>query len=144
MSIAMSALLRPSCRLRLLHGLLCGGVCASAICCPGPAWAAACLASGLAGWMLGRGKPNPRRIDISHVGSIRLTVYQQTGDEARGAPLALLAGSTLWPSLLLLCLGGDGRPEQRLLILPDAVAGPAWRHLALACRALAARGGGEA
>lgn len=150
MSIAVSAVVRPSPRLRLLYGAMCGGVAASAACCPGWLWPAVCvLAAGAGvrgGWPLVAGMAKRRQIDISGPGHIRLTVYQQTGMADDTASLALQAGSTLWPGLLLLRLGSGGmwaaappaRP-QHLMILPDSVAPPAFRMLALACRALAAR-----
>ncbi|MES2114188.1 MAG: hypothetical protein V4578_03510 [Pseudomonadota bacterium] len=60
------------------------------------------------------------------------------------APLVLLAGSTLWPDLLLLRLGSVDGPVRELLVVPGCVAGPAFRPLALACRAVAARASGIA
>jgi hypothetical protein len=152
MSIAVSALVRPSSRVRLARVLVCAGVMASALYCPGRLWAAACVAAGAAGLPWRGGNPKPRRIDISPVGQIRLTVYQQTGAAVPApatitvspAPLALLTGSTLWPGVLFLRLGGvDGAVEQ-VLVVPGCVAGPAYRPLALACRAVAARASGLA
>jgi len=139
MSIAVSALVRPSPGLRLLHAGFCAAVLLSSLAC-GNAWlAAACAACGVAGWILGRGKATLRRIDISPVGQIRLTVQQQSGQTNGGAPaLSLLAGSTLWPGLLLLRLGCAGSPRvQSVLILSDCVARDCWRPLALACHSLA-------
>ncbi|HAT31836.1 MAG TPA: hypothetical protein DCW29_13565 [Janthinobacterium sp.] len=85
-----------------------------------------------------------RRIDISGVGQIRLTVYQHMdGVDANGEGFAvsLMAGSTLWPGLLLLRLrredGVDGA-DVALALWPG---GAAFRPLAVACRAIAARQG---
>ncbi|MBA5687194.1 hypothetical protein [Rugamonas apoptosis] len=152
MSIAVSALVRPSFAVRLLRALVCAGVMLSALVCPGRAWGVVCVAAGMAGLPWRGGNPKPRRIDISPVGQIRLTVYQQTGYGALTpapfadppAPLMLLAGSTLWPGLLLLRLGRTGQPVREVLVLPGCVAGPLFRPLVLACRAVAARGGGKA
>jgi hypothetical protein len=81
-----------------------------------------------------------RQFDISGVGQPRLAVYPQSGGEnENAAPLHLLAGSTLWPGLLLLRLGRAGEPPERLCILPDSVAAGGFRAMALACRAIAAR-----
>ncbi len=160
MSIAVSALVRPSLPLCLLRVTVCAGVMVSALVCPGWGWAVLCVAAGVAGLPWRGGKPKPRRIDISPVGQIRLTVYQHTGEgratsafasrpaavparEAE-APLVLLAGSTLWPDLLLLRLGSVDGPVRELLVVPGCVAGPAFRPLALACRAVAARASGIA
>lgn len=152
MSIAVSVLVRPSSVLRLLRVLGCAGVMLSALACPGPQWALACVLAGAAALPWRGGNPKPRRIDISPVGQIRLTVYQQTGTGAPmpappapvAPPLTLLAGSTLWPGWLFLRLGRDGGPASEVLVAPGCVAGAAFRPLALACRAVAARGGGMA
>jgi hypothetical protein len=160
MSIAVSALVRPSLPLCLLRVTVCAGVIVSALVCPGWGWAVLCVAAGVAGLPWRGGNPKPRRIDISPVGQIRLTVYQQRGQvvatsactpqpaaaavPVAQAPLVLLAGSTLWPRLLLLRLGTVDGPVRELLVLPGCVAGPAFRPLALACRAVAARASGMA
>lgn len=140
MSIAVSVIVRPSPGLRLLHAGFCGAVLASSLCCEGWLLRVACGAGALAGWWLERRTAIVRQFDISGVGHPRLTVYPQSGDENENdASLQLLAGSTLWPGLLLLRLGRAGEPPQRLCILPDSVAGGGFRAMALACRALAAR-----
>jgi toxin CptA len=114
---------------------------------------------------------NAHQIDISETGQIRLTHYrvdEQVGEGVRGQaaerviervieqeikelqhievdngaePLRLLPGSTLWPGLLLLRLGGAGGGIKVLAVLPDSVTRTGFRALALACRALAARAG---
>ncbi|MCC7642505.1 MULTISPECIES: hypothetical protein [unclassified Janthinobacterium] len=56
--------------------------------------------------------------------------------------LRLLPGSTLWPSLLVLCLADAvGRRTQVLVQRGGSCA--AFRPLAVACRAIAARNGEE-
>jgi toxin CptA len=140
MSIAVSAIVRPSPGLRLLHAGFCACVLASSLSCDGWLLRIVCSAGALAGWWLRRGGATVRQFDISGVGQPRLTVYQQTGaDDAGAAPLHLMAGSTLWPGLLLLRLGRAGEPPLSLCILPDSVAAGSFRAVALACRALAAR-----
>ena len=80
-----------------------------------------------------------RRVDIFDVGPLRLTVYQQAGAAHAAVPVLLLDGSTLWPRLLLLRLGQVGGPVTALVVLPGTVEAAAFRPLALACRAVAAR-----
>ncbi|MEG1051478.1 MAG: hypothetical protein RSF79_05440 [Janthinobacterium sp.] len=87
----------------------------------------------------------PQALDISPVGQLRLAVYLEHGAApATGAgavaasELRLLPGSTLWPSLLVLCLAdAAGRRTQVLVQRGDRCA--VFRPLAVACRAIAAR-----
>lgn len=98
------------------------------------------LRASLLSWRQNR---NGWRIDISGVGQIRLTVYQTRRSAAALAEdVTLMAGSTLWPRLLLLRLRQADGVVHGLLIWPGNVAGPAFRPLSLACRAIAARNGG--
>lgn len=73
---------------------------------------------------------NCRHIDISGVGEMRLTVYQQQ------CRVRLLAGSTVWPGLLVLQLRQEDGGRLWLPLLPDSVAPGDWRRLQLAVRAL--------
>ncbi|MCC7706218.1 MULTISPECIES: hypothetical protein [unclassified Janthinobacterium] len=123
-------------------------------------WSGALLstAGGVLLLALLRRRRKPQTLDISPVGQLRLAVYLEHG----GAPgadaggvaeppgpglsqpsgLRLLPGSTLWPSLLVLCLAdAAGRRTQLLVQRGDGCA--AFRPLAVACRAIAARSGGE-
>lgn len=143
MSLAVSALIRRSPGLRLLHAGVCGAVLVSSAACEGRAAALACVLCAVAGWWQGRRLAALRLtahwIDLSPVGPIRLTVQQSTGRAAAEAPpLSLLAGTTLWPRLLVLRLGPSGRTDQpavqTVLVLPDSVAPASWRPLVLACR----------
>ena len=130
----MTAIVRTSARLRLAHGGLCCCVMASAAACPGWIAPLACVLAGLLGWWCGWLPRKTCALDISGVGQLRLTVYQEVG-----ATQQLLDGSTLWPRLLLLRLGdGDGH-VQPLLVLADSVSRDELRSLSLACRAIAAR-----
>lgn len=139
MSIAVSAVVRPSSCVRLLHAGFCCATIASAAWCDGRLGALLCVIGGLAGLAGGLKKAKPRRIDIFDVGQLRLTVYQQAGAACAAVPVVLLDGSTLWPRLLLLRLGQDGGPVTALVVLPGSVEVAAFRPLALACRAIAAR-----
>ena len=136
MSIAVSVIVRPSSGLRVLHAALCCCVMASAAFCADAGWAAPllCVLAGLVGALAWRPRRIAHRLDISGVGQLRLTVYQDNGTALR-----LLEGSTLWPGLLLLRLGGDDGDVRPLLVLPDSVTQADWRVLSLACRAIAAR-----
>ena len=123
-------------------------------------WSGALLsaAGGVLLLALLRRRRKPRTLDISPVGQLRLAVYLEHG----GAPgvdasavagpagagsqvppgLRLLPGSTLWPSLLVLCLADAvGRRTQVLVQRGGSCA--AFRPLAVACRAIAARNGKE-
>jgi hypothetical protein len=98
----------------------------------------------------------PWTIDISPIGQLRLAVYLEYGEvsETGAADLAksagpavlsglrLLPGSTLWPSLLVLGLvDAAGRRTDVLVQRGSSCA--AFRPLAVACRAIAARSGEE-
>lgn len=139
MSIAVSAVVRPSSGLRLLHAGFCCAAIASSACCDGRLGAALCVAGGLAALLCGRQNAKASRLDVFDVGQLRLTVYQQSGAAHAAVPVRLLDGSTLWPRLLLLRLGQAGGSAVALLVLPGTVEGAAFRPLALACRAISAR-----
>lgn len=143
MSIALSVPLVPSRRLRLLV-LGFGGACllmaaalAAGACGPSRwplATAALCLAAGLALLRTWRGRSTVRALDV--LGPARLVLTVQQGDGAvRRVPVRLLAGSTLWPGLLVLRF--DGVPA--LVLLSDSVAHEQFRPLAVALRTIAAR-----
>ena len=137
MSIAVSVIVRPSRGLRFAHAGLCCCVMASAAVCPGVLAPLLCLLAGALAWLAGRPSAIARQLDISGVGHVRLTVYQTNGSQTNGSMLRLLGGATLWPCLLLLPLGDDAGKVQVVAVLPDSVAPPQWRALALACRAAA-------
>jgi toxin CptA len=151
MSIAVSAIVRPSLCLRLSLAafaiLAIGfgsmlvlrqqayswplfGACASLL-----------AASSLSFFLLENG--NPHQIDISGVGQIRLTVYQLMpgGVRADGSLVTLMAGSTLWPGLLVLRLRAADGAVVVLPVLFDSVGAGLFRPLSVACRSIAARSG---
>lgn len=151
MSIAVSAVIVPSRLLRRV--LLCYGLAnlgAGAALGAGLArpfalpWfgAAACLLAGACVLRCLARLPNVRRIDISGVGQVRLTVQQGIGtqDAAPPAPLLLLLpGSTIWPGLLLLGLRGQDGARCVLALLPDSVEAGQFRRLSVALRDIASR-----
>jgi toxin CptA len=156
MSIAVSAVVRPS---RMLRALLAGY---------GLAQVAAGFAVGFvlpdrfglaqlaaifffiaaAALLLGcRAAAKTRRIDISGPGQVRLTVQQdmRTGGPAaadaapaEGAAAELAEGCTVWPRLMLLHLRAAGAPVL-LPVLPDSVAPGVFRALAVAVGAIGGR-----
>lgn len=155
MSIAVSAIVVPSRRLRALAALfgLCNAAAAVAVggvlrerfaLAPLSALfflaAAACLLHTAAR----HGKTH--RIDVSGLGQLRLTVQQDVdAQDAGSAPaatlVALAAGSTVWPQLMLLLLRADDGALTVLPVLRDSVAPQQFRALAVALRAAAGRHG---
>lgn len=156
MSIAVTAVVRPSPCLRLLQAgfAVCGLAAALAAGQAGlpPFLAISCVvASLIALWRLPRGA-TAHRFDISGIGQIRLAVYLLSADcspPVTPLPVALLPGSTCWPWLLVLRLrpceapGVAGRAGPALppvlIVLPDSVPPGVFRPLAVACRACAAK-----
>jgi toxin CptA len=149
MSIAVSAVIVPS---RLLGFALALFVAANL-------GAAAALGSGLAGQFLlpqagacgcllaavvlaaslARGQ-KVRRIDISGLGQLRLTVQQGIGSNETRTDLAdLLRGSTVWPGLMLLRLRRADGVVGAVALLPDSVEPGQFRRLSVAIRDIAAR-----
>lgn len=165
MSIAVAAVIRTPVCLRLLQALLGLGALLAAwplsgawreAAVPGPGQLVGGYALGGSGALLSaaggvlllallRRRRKPQALDISPVGQLRLAVYLEHGAApATGAGavaasgLRLLPGSTLWPSLLVLCLAdAAGRRTQVLVQRGDRCT--AFRPLAVACRAIAAR-----
>ena len=172
MSIAVAAVIRTPVCLRLLQAALglCALLAAwplsgawrvAAVSGPGPGQLVGAYALGWSGALLSaaggvfllallRRRRKPHTLDISPVGQLRLAVYLEHGGapgmDASGVAvppgLRLLPGSTLWPSLLVLCLADAvGRRTQVLVQRGGSCA--AFRPLAVACRAIAARNGKE-
>ena len=146
MSIAVSAVIFPSRWLRLaLAGFGAWQLLAAlTLAWQGGAADASAVLCGAAGGLCLRRAVRfemTRRIDISGLGEIVLTVQQSVG--APGvAPLRmrLLPGSTLWPGGLFLRLQPDeGGRVLNLAILPDSMPGAQRRQLAVAIRAIAGR-----
>jgi toxin CptA len=149
MSIAVSAVVQPS---RLLRRALFAYAMASAgatvaLLFGGAGrfhfpWllAAACLLAALCAWRAAARSATTRRIDISGLGEIRLTVQQSMGAAAPRELVQLLPGSTVWPhGLLLLLRDADNGALTVLPILPDSVSHEQFRKIAVSVRAIARR-----
>jgi toxin CptA len=157
MSIAVSAVIKPSRCLRALVAVFglanLAAAFAVGLLLPGRfTWPTLSTAFFLvAGAFLLRGSVNltkTRGIDISGVGAILLTVQQDMGADdanwvsprpASGVPAELLAGSTLWPQLMLLRLGTKEGAVLLLPILRDSVSPGVFRALAVAVGAMGGR-----
>ncbi len=135
MSIAITAIVRPSPTLRIAQGLLCAAVLGCSALPAAPAVRVVLVLAALLGFAWQWRNVKPARIDISGVGQLRLTVYHETGT---GQGMRLLPGSTLWSGLLLLRLRSDAGAVHWLAVLPDSATPDARRRLALAVRAIAA------
>jgi toxin CptA len=159
MSIAVSAVVRPSGILLAAVGAMCLCVLAAAAAIGSGAVGElpfssriviAGIGSGLAIFgffqaILGR---KTFRIDISGVGQIRLVedndaagfpeTEQSPDQRGSGEVMQLMADSTIWPGLLVLRLK---RPDNRitsLTVLPDSLPIDDFRALSVACRWIAA------
>jgi len=166
MSIAVAAVIRTPVCLRLLQTVL--GLCALLAAWPlSGVWRAAAVSDQLVGgYALGwpgalpsaaggvlllallRRRRKWQALDISPVGQLRLAVYLEHGGAPSGSGalvptvLRLLPGSTLWPSLLVLCLA-DAAGRRTQVLVQRGSSCVAFRPLAVACRAIAARSGEE-
>lgn len=153
MSIAVSAVVAPSRRLRVLLGVYGMANIAAAVAVgfgmPGrfTFGAASSLCFLIAGLYLldrCRATTKTRQIDISGVGQVRLTVQQELRSDADGAPVTgvpvtLLDGSTVWPQLMLLRLRADDGAVWRLPVLRDSLPPEQFRALAVALAAIGGR-----
>ena len=153
MSIAVSVLVRPSrrlCALQLGYALalaLAGaGIAAGLLGSYAQAWWPACacaLAAALAVSPVRH--PMTRRLDVSGLGELRLTVQLNYAEGARARPararaqeaavVSILPGSTLWPAALLLRLADTRGARAVLIVLPDSVAQGQFRAVAVALAA---------
>lgn len=151
MSIAVSAVVRPS---RLWRAALVSFAVANlaaglVVACSVPAsfmlpglLAGGCLLAGCAGTGALAGSGKTRRIDISGLGEVRLTVQRNGGAAAsRSMLVRVMPGSTVWPHLMLLLLRHqqDGGAVTVLAVLPDSVTPEQFRALAVALRATGRR-----
>ncbi|MDN4038506.1 protein YgfX [Massilia sp. YIM B02443] len=148
MSIAVSAVVNPSRRLRWLLAAFGAALCAVAVAVglllperfAGGALVA--LAPLFAALLLGHScmflpaAATAHRIDISGVGQLRVTVQQDMS--GNGAAALLLPGATVWPCCMVLRLRVDTGAVRTLVLLPDSVGCGQYRALAVAVRSLAA------
>ena len=149
MSIAVSAVILPSrllrCALACFAAANLGAAAALGSGLAGPfrlplTGACACLLAAVAlGASLARGR-KVRRIDISGLGQLRVTVQQEIGSNDTRTDLAeLLRGSTVWPALMVLRLRRADGVIGALALLPDSVEPGQFRRLSVAIRDIAAR-----
>lgn len=141
MSIAVTVVVRPSACLRLLQAGF--AACALAVAlltgAHAPILSTCCAAVSSLSLLCALRGTKTHRLDISGIGQIRLAVYLLSADGTPPAKVALQAGSTCWPWLLLLRLRHEDGALTVLAVLPDSVAPGRFRPLALACRACAAK-----
>lgn len=135
------------------HCATCAG--AGALLAAGPAamflfsgaLAACCFVCAGAAMLAFLGAGKMRRIDISGLGKLRVTVQQNGGETAAqsaavDAGLATLhAGSTVWPRMMMLLLCDGEGALSAVAVLPDSVDAEQFRALAVAVRTM---GGQEA
>lgn len=150
MSIAVTAVVKPS---RLLRGALATYGAASlavalvVLAAPGAfraPWlvAACCLLAAMAAVAGLAAVGNKRRIDISGVGEMRVTVQQKLREKGmKNMPCKLLPGSAVWPGLLMLRVRGDDGTVAVVAVFADSVSAEEFRAIAVAIRAI---GGQEA
>ena len=146
MSIAVTAVVKPSRLLRaalVLYGAanlaVAGQLLAAA---PGafrlPWLIAACCLAAAAGAVAGLvAAGNKRRIDISGVGEMRVTVQQKLALAViDNMPCRLMPGSAVWPGLLMLLMRGDKEKTVIVAVFADSVSAEEFRALAVAMRAI--------
>jgi len=154
MSIAVSTVIKPSRLLRVALAVFAAASAGAAMALLSGQFgrfhvpyllAGACLTGSLVAWRAGAALTTTRRIDISGLGEIRLTVQHSIGTTPGLAPAApelmrLVPGSTLWPGLLLLTLQGEEHGARTVLtILPDSVRPDQFRRIAVSINAIARR-----
>lgn len=157
MSIAVSALVRPSRIQRAVWGgcglAQCAAALAVGLLAPGrflwPPWVALALAAaGIAVLGAAAARAKTHQIDISGTGDLRVTVQQDVdGRDGSGEPgghagghAALLPGSVIWPMLMLLRYAAPGTGPRTLAVWRDSVDAATWRALAVALAVVGRRG----
>ena len=153
MSIAVSALVRPSRIQRCVWGgcglAQCAAALAVGLLAPErflltPVVALALACAGAAVLRAAAIRPKTHRIDISGTGDLRVTVQQGVSVGEGGAPpdggAVLLPGSVIWPMLMLLRHAVPGAEPQVLPVWRDSVDAAAWRALAVALAVVGRRG----
>ena len=149
MSIAVSAVIKPSRILRcalLSFGVanLGAGVTLFAQCASMPTlvWlgAAATVLTGVLILRCAATNPKVRRIDISGLGQLRLTVQQQSGTPVAPAEIVqMLASSTIWSGLMVLRCRQENGLIRALVFLPDSLEAGQFTQLLVALRDVASR-----
>jgi hypothetical protein len=148
MSIAVSALVRPSRIQRVVWGGCGLAQCASALAVGllaperfllTPLVALALAGAGAAVLGATARRPKMHRIDISGTGDLRVTVQQDVGGP-QGGNAVLLPGSVIWPMLMLLRYAAPGSGPSVLGVWRDSVDAATWRALAVALAVVGRRG----
>ena len=160
MSIAVSAVVKPSRLVMALVGTICIGSIAVGFAILGgqigtlEPWlrgvsGALCVLSGLSGFYSHLKSRKAHHIDISGIGQIRLgedsaltaTSFGNTSPngEITGDVVSLAEDSTLWSCLLLLRLQTESRSVKVIYVLPDSVDRSTFKALSIACRWIAGR-----
>lgn len=159
MSIAVSAVVKPSRLLLTLVGSICLGIVFIAGAVGSgrvgdlPTWAR-CMAAGgcalAAVFVFCRAVMHRKtyHVDISGAGQVRLKEYSPSntalsrqnprGKSGVGELVGLMPTSTLWSALLLLHLKHEDQQTSVLTIFPDSVSAESFRALSVACRWIAA------
>jgi hypothetical protein len=152
MSIAVSALVRPSRLLAQLSVLMGAVLIVTAVWLEfvvdeplHHALAAVCASISVALVLFPLLSRKSFRIDITGLGQIRLVDTSLVADAALTNPSAsagevvqLLRSSTFWSSLMVLRLQSDSGRISVLIIFPDSMDGEVFRALSVACRWIAA------
>jgi toxin CptA len=160
MSIAVSAVVKPSRLLLAMVGSMCVGVIfvglmigagqlGNLALLPRLSVAATCIFPAVFAFFYTVQMRKTHHIDISGSGLIRLvetsalatSPVQSVASHWRGADevVSLMANSTLWPYLLLLRLQAEDQRVTVLPILPDSIDKEGFRALSVACHWIAAQ-----
>ena len=152
MSIAVSALVRPSRIQRLVWGGCGLAQCASAVAvgllaperflCPSVV-AVVLAGAGVAVLAAAAVHAKTHRIDISGTGDLRVTVQQDVGRDSSGGRAVLLPGSVVWPMLMLLRHAVPGAGARVVAVWRDSVDADAWRALTVALAVVGRRGNAD-
>jgi len=157
MSIAISAIIKPSRILDALIGsLACSVLATGAVISAGMVGELSLVSRSLIGacsvfialsvfYQRTRNR-SEFHVHISGLGQIRIAKLRDQSDGMMnnsplppvGAQVRLLPASTIWPWLLLLRLQPEGQPMIVIPIMPDCVSDDTFRALSVACRWLAA------
>lgn len=154
MSIALSAVIKPSKALSVMVGLHCLLVVAVGVLIAGGAvgdlplperlaLAMLCISAAIYGITRYYRSRQIVQIEISGSGRIRIaemaTARVMPATKQIPLPAKMLGGTTLWSHLLLLRLRLDSGSVRTIAILPDCVSNDTFRNLSVACRWIASR-----
>jgi toxin CptA len=157
MSIAVSAVIRPSRMLLALSACMALCVClggaaiafGSVVDLPRPnrlVIGLACQMLAFGAFSANLGSRKTFRLDISGVGQIRLMEYSgvapcslpETSPQEDAAVFRLVENSVLWPHVLMVRLESPGGGRRLLTILSDCTGDEEFRAVSVACRWIAA------